>query len=409
MGNDLLCGLEIGSCFLRAAVAKQQKNILNVLGYESIKTAGIENGRIVDLSAFLESMHFIIHKLQNNLNKQIKKIVLGINGDFIEAKFSPAAVAFSHRTNRYIRYSDIELIRRQSVLLGLNFGQKLLHEFPQEFLLDEDCRTNNPVGLLARKIAIKSLLLTAPHSLIDNLINAVEQIGFEVEGIFFSPFVSSLVVLNQDQIKNGAVLLDIGANVTNILFFKDQILKDFVSIHFGGECITQEISKQLNIPLDLAEDLKKSYLVFSSQRDNEFDNNIVIKTADSYKTIQRSQILQATKSKIDTFLQSLKDVFESRIYRDNIKCDVVAVGGCSYLEGFLEKIEEIIALSVGLGRLNIHSSTGETISTDYSAAIGLILYYLKTANNSYLKAHSRNGNLFTRTANFFYRIYHNYF
>jgi len=250
--------------------------------------------------------------------------------------------------------------------------------------------------------------LTAPHSFVDNVINAVEQGGYDTDGVFFSSFASGLSVLNQDQIKKGVILIEIGSKTTNILFFKDQTLRDFIAIPFGGDEITQDISKDLNIPWDLAEDLKKSYLVLSSQEGRNSDN-IVIKNAESYTTIQRSRILEITKPKIDNFLVRLKEIFDSRMHKEAIKCGAIAVGGCSYLEGLLERIEETIGMPVWLGRVNIQSCSGRSISTEYAAAVGLVFHYTNFSNKSYLRKSFQGVTPFRKTANFLHQLYHDYF
>jgi len=408
MKKDLLCSLDIGSSFLRAALCRVQKGNPLIVACEKIKTQGVEKGRVSDLLALTESIQNILSKIASKSDKNIKKVIVGINGDYIKGRVSPAAIAFSEKTSRYVKNADIKHIRKQSVLLGIRLGDKLLHEVPQEYILDEEHRTINPLGLLARKLSIQSYILTAPYTVLDNILNAVERAGFETGEIAFSSLASNLCVLNKEQKKKGVILLEIGARFTNILFFRNGVLHDYAMIPFGGDDITEDISKGLNIVWNLAEELKKSHLILSARQERYFDN-IVIKSAQSYTTIQRQRLLEAAKNKIEIFLDQINNVIMKRMPQNSVECGIVCIGGSAHLEGLLEKIEATVGMSVTLGRINVNSTSGQSVNLEFASAIGLICHRAHLYPESSLRQSFRGDTLFRKTTNFLHKLYHDYF
>ena len=230
MKKTLLCGLDIGNSRLKAILARNEKQRIEILASATLAVNGLSKGVVNDLNSLSDSIQNILDKLFRETNTKLKRILISVNGDCINAQSTFATVALSEQGNHQINFSDINYLRRQARLLGTRIDETILHEFPQAYILDDNHSVANPLGLLARKIKLDSFILSAAHTLIGNIKSAVQQAGYEISDIIYSGVASSLSVLSQEERKKGIILIDAGACFTNILFFKDNILRDFKMI-----------------------------------------------------------------------------------------------------------------------------------------------------------------------------------
>ncbi|MDD5006120.1 MAG: cell division protein FtsA [Candidatus Omnitrophica bacterium] len=407
MKRKIFCSLDIGNSKLTAVLAKAEKQRINILATATSPVRGLSKGRVAELADLVDCIQQILDKLSSETGINIKSILISVNGDYIHARYSFAAVALSEIANRQISLADINYLRRQAKLLGVHMDETILHEFPQTYILDDDHSTFNPLGLLARKIKLNSYLLSASHTLLGNVKTAVQQAGYDIEDVLYSGVASGFSVLSAEEKEKGVLLIDLGACFTSLLFFKDKILRDFKIIPFGGNDITDDISKSLELPWELAEDLKKSSLVLSAQ-DPKASDKVVVRRFGSYKTLERSAIYEAAKIRLEEFLGKVRSAIHSSIWKDKMTSGIVGVGGAANLEGILEKIESSTGMPVRLGHIKDVSSGGGALGPQFAAAVGLI-YYSDAKNLPSLKSYLMGKTPLERATNFIRNLYQDYF
>ena len=409
MRKKFICSLDIGNSKLTAVLAKVEGQGLDLLANETLAVRGLSKGVVKDLASLTDCIQEILVKLNKDAGVKIKRVLASVNGDYVSACSSFAAVALSERANRQIALSDVNYLRRQARLLGVRMDETILHEFPQTYILDDTHSTFNPVGLLARKVKLNSYLLSVPHTLLGNIKTAVEQAGYDVEDVVYSGVASSFGVLSDEEKSKGVLLIDLGACFTSLLFFKDNILRDFKIISFGGNDITDDISSGLDLTWELAEDIKKSSLILSAT-DTKISDTVVVRRSGTYKTLERRAINESVRVRLEEFLNKIRATIHSSVWKDKMECGIVGVGGAANLEGILEKIEFSTNISpVKLGYIKKNISKGDISGTQYSAAIGLLYYYFNFNNLPKLKNYFIGKSALEKTMSFVRNLYHEYF
>ena len=119
--------------------------------------------------------------------------------------------------------------------------------------------------------------------------------------------------------------------------------------------------------------------------------------------------MESSKEKIEEFLRQVKDFTDRRIPEGAAECGIVGIGGCSYLEGLLEKIEDTVGIAVNLGRVNINSVYCQPVSLEYASAVGLIYYQRRSSCRVSLRNNFQGRSIFDKTTNFVYKLYKDYF
>jgi cell division ATPase FtsA len=176
----------------------------------------------------------------------------------------------------------------------------------------------------------------------------------------------------------------------------------------GGNDITDSISKNLDLPWELAEEVKKSSLILSAP-DSKYSETVVIRRGGSYKTLERRSIFESVKPKTEEFLNKIKDAIDSSVWKDKMDCGMVCVGGMSNLEGMLERIESQTGMLVRLGHVNSALSKSDISAPQYAAAVGLINYCSISNNIPNLKNYFIGKTTLNKAISFVRNIYQEYF
>lgn len=370
-----ICAIDLGSSKIILALAKvSKKGKLDSLHIEEVVSRGINNGVITDIASLSEPIQQAVHTLENKTKTKISEVITNINGNNIFCRDSQAIVPLLERGSKLITEGDIRKVKHQARLLGLNLEEDVMHEFVKSYSIDNYGEVKNPVGLYGRKIAIDLYMIISKSSYIDNIVGALNHAGLEVRNMVFSGFASSLAVLTEQELQSGCILINMGAAVTEMLFFKDRKLKHVEILKIGGNKITEAIASKLKIPWELAEELKKAYVTAILDEIRQ-DEEVLVKKASTYRPIKRKLIAESCKDTIDEMMELIKEKINNSQYKEQSESGIIITGGGSSLAGTLELVESKVGLPTRLGRVkNLPAATYR--NPKYATVVGLIYYYL---------------------------------
>jgi len=370
IGEKIFCGLDIGSQRIKAGLLNVvDADHIELLGVYESKTNGFKDSSVTDLGLLSDCIHQTIKGLAEKTGVKLKELYVGVGGDLIEKKINTSVIPLLDRGSKVIGAYDIRKVNNQSRLLGVKVEEEILHDFPQFYKVDDVNTALNPLGLLGRKLEVQTLLIVANVTRIKNITKAVNQAGYDVAKLFFSSYSSSEVALNSRLCEEGSILIDIGSKVTNIIIFKDGQLKYLDKISMGGDHLTQCIAQKLNLPIDLAEDIKKSYAIVISD-DPKNEEEILVKRGSSYIPIKRQEIYCAINDQITQLIAKLQGSINKSGFLGEINHGIIMVGGGSFLTGLVERMELEMKCPVKLGKIKVGSKSLSNAPV-FSSAVGL--------------------------------------
>ncbi|MES3005405.1 MAG: cell division FtsA domain-containing protein, partial [Patescibacteria group bacterium] len=91
---------------------------------------------------------------------------------------------------------------------------------------------------------------------LNDLLQALDEAGVEVEDIIAAPMAASLVTLSKTQKIAGCVLANIGSETTSIIVFEDNIPVSMEVFPFGSNDVTNDIALGLKVSIEEAENIK---------------------------------------------------------------------------------------------------------------------------------------------------------
>jgi cell division protein FtsA len=382
LGDKYYCGLDIGTQKIKACLSRvHDAESLDLLAVYESDTKGFKDSSVNDISDFSSAIGTTLDALVKKTQVRFRDVSFSVGGDLIETRVSRAVIPLTERGNKLITDHDVRDVRRQACLLGARLDEEVLCDFVRYFKVDDINIALNPIGLYGRKIEVEVMMVVANVTRLRNISKAIKQAGFEVNNVFFSGQVLVDTLMDKNKRNDGSIMIDIGSKTTQILVFKEGLLKHYAEVDFGGEHITRRIAVLLGISRELAEDIKRSYARVAESVTSS-DEEILIKKEQGFVPVKRALLNEAVESEVLGLIKHIQDAVESSGYAGQLKGGILMVGGCVLLPGLMERVERELKIPVSLGRNISGLSNSASFCTASSIAEasykGTARYFLDT-------------------------------
>lgn len=253
--NEIKVILDIWNGYIKGIVFGQEDGKTVVLTKEMIKTRGMRKGKILDVEDFAVCINELVESFSKKLG-----------GDFVEEVY----VGISHPltlTNRVheqkrvlsssIGHDDIGHLSDVVAETTVKPNYEVLKIIPVQWIIDEQTKTKDPLGMEARKLELIADVFMIPKSFYSNLLDAFERLDLHVADVIPNILWSAEVCMDFDLKDLGALLIDIGANQTSYVVYEEWFPVFYGTIPVGGEEVTKDISIGLQLDIKDAEQIKK--------------------------------------------------------------------------------------------------------------------------------------------------------
>jgi cell division protein FtsA len=225
---------------------------------------------------------------------------------------------------------DIRKIFKKNLLESKIKGKKIIHSFPQNFILDEDKITSQPITQKCANLGISSLNIMTDDNLFKDYENCFRKININVDNFFDSGISSAFSALTEKEKNDGVACIDIGASTTKVVVMqKNKVIFSKV-LPLGGNNVTNDLYKGLQITREMAETIKILHGTLSPN----FNNNIEIRmNSVQQKNINKNILFGIIKPRYEEILEIIRDfVFDNIYTRVSVK-SIVLAGGASKIYG----------------------------------------------------------------------------
>ncbi|MGP3695671.1 cell division protein FtsA [Rhodobacter sp. NSM] len=262
-----------------------------------------------------------------------------------------------------------------------DFGphREVLHAQPVNFALDHRTGLGDPRGQIGNRLAVDMHLLTVESDAIQNLLYCIKRCDLELAGIASSAYVSGISSLVEDEQELGAACIDMGGGATGLSIFikKHMIFAD--SVRMGGDHVTSDISKGLQVPLATAEKIKTLHggVVATGMDDREMID-IGADTGDwdkDRRTVSRAELIGIMRPRVEEILEEARSRLDAAGFEHLPSQQIVITGGGSQIPGLDGLAARILGQRVRLGRpLRVQGLPQQVSGSAFSSAVGLCLF-----------------------------------
>ena len=375
--GDIMVGLDIGTTKISVIIGrKNQYGKLEILGTGRSISNGVTRGIVSNIDKTVSSIVEAIEEANQDSGIEIEEVFIGVAGQHIKSLQHRGEIV---RDNIEIEIGKADIAKLKSNMFKLITipGEEIIHVIPQEYTVDGEDGIEDPVGMAGVKLEANFHVITAQVGAVKNIIKCVERAGLKPRDLVLEPFASAVAVLDEDELREGVALVDIGGGTTDVAIFLGNIIRHTAVIPFGGNVITKDIKGGLEILENQAELLK---IKFGSAMYTEEQENVMVaipglrgRPAKEIAVRNLSEIIGARyKEIIDLVYHEIK----ASGYENKLMTGVVLTGGGSLIKNLKQLVAYITGRETRIGYPNEHLGTESkdlVVSPMYSTGVGLVL------------------------------------
>ena len=385
--KDIFVAVDLGGSKLSVMAAeKDTEGTLRILGVESILMPheSIQYGIIRKANVVVSNLKVLLEKIQKNIQQrqdtacEIKSCYIGIDGNTLRTELHTLQKNFSKKImfnnemlDDILRQTKLKLAEKgcfstEKLPQDSDTGFFVYEVFPKSFSLD-NIICENPLGKMCSSLKMNCVMARSNLSLFFG-INAVTK---ELDKIRFVKSLAGISLgsafLTDEEKKNGAVLIDFGAQCTTVIAYQKGVVCYLGNVPLGGDAITKDLMELTHADRTEAENIKrqKGDLFYDNREESVESNNGRIPVR---KVVS---VIRARQMEIVNFVEQHLEHAECS---ELLKRVVVITGGASKMKNLdvmLQKEKAWNVKHVALGDFVVSQT-----SNDYSRPENALLLSL---------------------------------
>ena len=258
-------------------------------------------------------------------------------------------------------------------------GREVLHAQPVNFALDHRSGLGDPRGQIGNRLACDLHLLSVDASVVQNLLYCIKRCDLELAGIASSAYVAGVSSLVEDEQELGAACVDMGGGSSGISIFMKKHMIYADSVRLGGDHVTSDISKGLQVPLVVAERIKTQH--GGGLASGMDDREMIEIGGDSgdwekdRRQVSRTELIGIMRPRVEEILEDIRSRLDAAGFDHLPSQQIVLTGGASQIPGLDGLASRILGQRVRMGRpLRVQGLPQAATGPAFSGAVGLCLF-----------------------------------
>ncbi len=381
--GDIIVGIDIGASKISLVVGEVNNfNQIEVICNTSKQSSGIKKGKIVDETALAQSISNVVKEAEKEMNMKINSAYITIPGKYVtivqnsvtkEAKDKYSGISYRDVSNALMQAKDVEVPE----------GNQIIDIVTNDFILDDGKKTDDPIGAFSSKFTLNAQIIFGDKDYIKTISNIFRKVDIDIDGMVPITLAEKNLILEESDQKDYIMLLDIGAEHTDIGVFEGDKFVYTSALPIGGDNITNDIELVLNISHEEAEKLKRQYgLALKSYIDN--DAEIVLNTVkDGNKIVKSSNIVEIIEARIEQIFELVNKEITNEGIKQNINNVILTGQGITNIS----KSDVVGKITLNIPVKMASSKTTGIVKPCYTTAFALVRYiatrpFAKTVSSS---------------------------
>ncbi|MDX9941239.1 MAG: cell division protein FtsA [Bacteroidales bacterium] len=375
--SEIVAGLDIGSTKIACIVGrKNEYGKVEILGLGRSDSLGVNRGVVENIQNTVDSINKAVAEASHNSGVDIKVVNVGIAGQHIRSLQHRGSI-MRNSIEDEIEHDDVSNLIENMYKLVLPPGEEIIHVIPQEYIIDNQQRTRQPIGMSGILLEANFHIITGQVAAAKNIEKCVKKAGLEISSMILEPLASAEAVLSSEEKEAGVALVDIGGGTTDIAIFQDDIIRHTAVIPLGGNVITDDVKEGCSIIRVQAEELKKRFgsALASENKDEEVVSIPGLKGR-SAKEISLRNLAHIIQARMEEIIEHVLYEIKNSGFEKKLIAGIVLTGGGSQLRHAAQLTEFITGMDTRIGYPNEHlakSLSGETGSPMHATGIGLVI------------------------------------
>mgnify|MGYP001419475338 FL=1 len=390
--DAFMVGLDIGTTKISVMVGRKNEfGKLEILGSGRAISSGVNRGIVSNIDKTVSSIKSAIMEAEEKTNFKINDVHVGIAGQHIKSLQHRGEIV-REDIDVEINKLDIDKLKSNMFKLITIPGEEVIHVIPQEYTVDGEDGIDDPVGMAGVKLEANFHVITAQVGAVKNIMKCVRRAGVNPKTLVLEPFASAVATLDDDELREGVALVDIGGGTTDVAIFLGNIIRHTAVIPFGGNVITKDIKSGLEILEKQAELLK---VKFGSAMYTDDQENVMVSIpglrGGPPKEIAVRNLSEIISARYNEIFDLVYHEIKASGYEDKLMTGIVITGGGSLIKNLKQLVAYVTGKETRIGYPNEHlaaKSKDLVVSPMYSTGVGLVLKgfeYFEENPNEYIR------------------------
>lgn len=347
-----------------------------VVAASTTRARGMRHGEIEVMQETERAVRTVVQSAQKLANIRVDHAIVSFSGANPRSYGLTGEIDVS---GQEVSEVDVAAVLGSCDIPDIGEHRTVLHAQPVNFALDHRSGLSDPRGQIGNHLTTDMHLLAVDRTVIQNILHCIKRCDLELAGIASSAYTSGVSSMVEDEQKLGAACIDLGAGTSGISIFLRGHMIYADAVRIGGHHVTQDISKGLGIPMDLAERIKtvKGGLMATGRDDREMIE-LKSETGDwehDRREISRSELIGIMRPRVEEILEEVRARLDAAGFDDLPSQKIVLTGGGSLLPGITDLAARILGHQIRLGRpMRVQGLPQAATGATYSSAVGLCLF-----------------------------------
>ncbi len=307
---------------------------IRVIGAATTRSRGVRFGEVDAMQETERAVRTAVQAAQKMAQTRVDHVIACFSG---AGPRSYGLAGEIHLSDEQVSESDVARVLAACDVPDYGQGREVLHAHPVNFALDHRSGLGDPRGHVGNRLAADMHLLTVDTRVVQNLLYCIKRCDLELAGLASSAYVSGLSSLVEDEQELGAACIDMGGGSTGVSIFmkKHMIFAD--AVRMGGDHVTGDIAKGLQVPLAVAEKIKTLHGgVIATGMD---DREMISTGGDSgdwekdRRTVSRTELIGIMRPRVEEILEEVRALLDAAGFDHLPSQQVVLTGGASQIPG----------------------------------------------------------------------------
>ena len=223
MSQNISIGIDIGTSTTRVVVLQDISAVENkspkIFAIAEAPSKGLRHGYVTNTAEAAKGIRIALKSIEKSLiGIKPPKICIAVGGVGLGGNIFQSTI---HLSKSELEVTDEDVAKvsdssRSDMPQAFSLNRKVIHSFPLQYKVDGRVVPGRPHGLKGARLESRTLFITSLNHHINDILEAVEDAGFEVEDIVSSPIARGNFLLTKAEKIAGVALLDIGYELSLI-------------------------------------------------------------------------------------------------------------------------------------------------------------------------------------------------
>ena len=373
--EQIVAGLDLGTHEIKCVLSVEgDDGQTSVIGTGAAPAAGIANGAVCDQAKLVESIQAAVREASLMAGCKIGEVLLSISGRHLETFNSDGMVELR---GPVVTDDDIRAVQRMARAVKIPAENEVLHVVPQAYVLDGE-PLDSPVGMKGVRLEVDAHVVLGKRALVTALEKCCKRARLKVDDVLLAPLVQAECLLKPEARDLGVVLVDIGADTTELAVFRGGQIVYSSTLGIGGDVVTLDLTEMLETPRAEAELLKQTHGRVGTGVANDETIELLGVGGRKRREIAKARVCAIIEARVEELFTYVREDLEVAGFVERLPGGIVLTGGGSRLNGMVEVAERVLEMPAAIGEPKAVAGLVEVVRHPrYATATGLTLWGIR--------------------------------